>query len=329
MVAFNAKRFVCSDISAITCVTLLISLVALPNLSIFVEASWVFKTALVVTFLPWSEFSAIWVMEPFNCSAAEETILIFVVACSTAAATEFMFKLMPSAAWFRFLAFPVISSALFAILEESVDRFREEELTIITFDFISTIMDSSFSINELNQMESSPISSLDIISSRFVRSPSPLAISFKLFPISFTGFTTIVWIKIKIPAPKITMDNTPIMMRIVRIFFAGAISSSRSTPSASIHFVDLTGAKLTIISFPAWMYSINPVFFAMIFLTKSREAISKERIFFLSGWQMTRPFSLIKYPYPVLPTLRGLMYLSPIVFKSTTANISPSIFLFI
>ena len=98
MVAFRASRLVCSEISVMTSVTLLISRADTPSSSIFSEALCDCETAFPVIVRAFSVSCAIWRMVVLISSAEPETALTLPAACSLASATSRMVALICSEA---------------------------------------------------------------------------------------------------------------------------------------------------------------------------------------------------------------------------------------
>ncbi len=173
IVAFRAKRLVCSAMSWMTSMTLPISLAAAPNSAIWALPSPARPAAVPATLAACSALRATSVMLEVSCSTAEDTTRTLADICSVEAATLFMLVDISSAAAATLFDWLVVSSAplasCVAVAESSVEEFTSMEAP----SPILWMMSCSFPTKILNHFPSSPISSLPDTASRLVRSPSP------------------------------------------------------------------------------------------------------------------------------------------------------------
>ena len=122
-----------------------------------------------------SEFFAISWMVPVISSVAEETIWILDEASSIFRVIWLIFSDMAFRASFTLLDFAFISMEPLDMTWERSERPVEERLKAEALPEIFPMMPWSLSMKLLKQLASFPISSLDLMLGRVVRSPSPLA----------------------------------------------------------------------------------------------------------------------------------------------------------
>ena len=219
MVAFNARRLVCSEISVITSVTFPIFWAALPNLVTFSEVLSVWATASRVISLAFSEFPAISFTVTVISSVAEATVLTFVAACSMVAAIEFMLALISSAAVATVFDLDDRSPVPSVICLETPKSSFDLTLTPSALTVICRIIFSSFSMKTLNHLASLPTSSSLISSRRIVRSPSPCAMSFSRSETWVMGRITNMTIRRPTVNNMITPQTIPARVTISAVFF--------------------------------------------------------------------------------------------------------------
>ncbi len=146
MVAFNARRLVCSEISAMVSVTLLISNAALPRSSTLAETCSAFVTAWAVVSLPLAVLLAISLIVADISSTADTIDCILAVVCSVAAATLFILVDISSDAAATLLVRSDVCPALAETCSETVDRSLEDVFKVSTPSLICENMRLRFCV---------------------------------------------------------------------------------------------------------------------------------------------------------------------------------------